>query len=116
MRDYQEEAINKARQVVFKGEHEFFVEGEIYTYRNYAEYTVQNAPPGVKLSTIKSRLDKQPFCLPHHLLSVADYIALSQENNKNPGYSKEAREKARTASRLENHDEVLSQKWLSISL
>ena len=107
-------ANDDATYKIFCGQHPYFKDGEQYLYAEYSDWTIQHYESGgVNLSTIKSRLGKSPFCLPHHLLPVKDYIERSLELRREQGYNKGAREKSLTRSRLETSDEVLSQQWLS---
>ena len=99
---------------IFCGEHPYFKDGTKYLYADYSNWTIKHCKgDGVNRSTIKSRLGKSPYCLPHHLLPVEDYIKLSLELRKEQGYRKEARDKRLSRSRLESSNQVLSQQWLS---
>ena len=107
-------AKNDPRMVEFKGRHPFFLEGTLYSYNQYADYTQENCPiGGVIRSTMKGRLYGKKYCEPKHLKHVNEYTGSPL---KGSGWCKEAREKALQASRFENDTEALSMKWLKIKL
>ncbi len=107
-------AKNDPRLVAFKGQHPFFLEGTLYSYNEYADYTQQHCElGGVIRSTMKGRLRDKQYCEPKHLKHVDVYTGANREGQ---GWCKELREKALTASRLETQQEVLSMKWLKTKL
>ena len=104
----------KPDRVEWRGEHEYFEHGKSYTYAQYAGWTMeQNMDDGVNLSTMKGRLGQVPFAEAKHLLSVADYKALSNQRGMTL-CGKVKREASST--RFESANEVRSQEWLSRKL
>jgi len=101
-------------KVEFRGEHEYFVHGQSYTYAQYSGWTYDNNfEDGVILSTMKGRLGQVPFAEEKHLLSVADYKELADQNGMT------ACGKVKTGAsvtRFEHAIEVKSQEWLSKKL
>jgi hypothetical protein len=118
--------VNEIRKVEFKGDHEYFVEGESYTYNQYAEWTIKNCKyGGVARETIKGRLYAEPFCLIEHL-APADrmskkhwFVDMMRENKIAESVmteieNKNALNRIKLCSRLGTKSERLSQKWLKL--
>jgi hypothetical protein len=105
----------KPKLVVFKGEHDYFMDGQSYTFKQYSDWTLENCVDGgVMRATIKSRLYGQPYCLPKHLAPKREFIFASEVAKE--GYTKERREAVRLQPRNETKSERLSQKWLRSKL
>lgn len=104
--------------IPFKGEHPYFQDGEVYTYRQYSAYTYTNCLDGrgVGASTMKGRLQGEQFCTPRHLLSIADFIATSEKVKKYKGFCKESRMRVLNQPRLETKSEQMMGKWLKVKL
>jgi len=106
---------NKPRYVEFKGEHPYFKSGQSYTFAEYSDWTIKNCiDGGVMRATIKGRLYGEDVCTPAHLAGKRQFVF--GNDNKKLGYSKEAREKVKNASRLQNSSERMMAKWLRVKL
>ena len=105
----------KPKLVVFKGDHEYFMDGQSYSFKQYSDWTLENCiDGGVMRATMKSRLYGQAYCLPKHLAPKREFAFNSDISKK--GYTKERREAVRLQPRNETACERLSQKWLKLKL
>ncbi len=99
--------------IVFRGEHEHFIDGQKYTYNDFSNWTYENDPVnGICKSTMKGRLKSADVCEPRHLLPIAEFAAQSEAVKKLRGYCREARERVLNSPRLEGKSQEMMDQWL----
>lgn len=101
---------NAKRLVEFRGEHPQLQDGKCYTIADLVKVCNDINPDTIKYSTLKGRLYGSQYCTPNHLKPTF----LFEKNRL--GYDAAARERVRTASRLENKSERIMAKWLRVKL
>ncbi len=101
---------NAKRLVEFRGEHPRLQNGNCSTFAELFKVCNDIKPETIKYSTLKGRLYGSQYCTPTHLKPIFSF-----EKNR-LGYDAAARERVRTASRLENKSERIMAKWLRVKL
>ena len=101
---------NAKRLVEFRGHHHDLKNGECYTIAEYTKVCNNLKPDSIKYSTLKGRLYGKQYCTPSDLKSIESYP------KNRLGYDAAARERVRSASRLENKSERIMAKWLRVKL
>ena len=115
---------NAVREIEFKGDHEYFIDGQSYTYSQYSEWTIKNCKyGGVARTTMKGRLYAEAFCFVQHLApsdrmarkhwlvdmrrenKIAEEVILKMEE-------KSSLKRVKLASRLGTKAERISQEWI----